>query len=283
MAGMSWMRKRGRAVWLLAVPAAVVGLAACGGGSDEAAPSRVVQDFRAIQVGEPKVEILRGGTAAVIRVTTDPPTVCAAAYGESEALGRVANDPGMGGSAITDHSVTLRSLAPNTTYFFRLTATDAAGGVYQTRELLTFTTEPPPRDPAASGRNVALGATVLDVSSSFSEAFAASNALDGDLTTEWSSAGDGNDASLTVDLGGKVEVTGVAFRTREMADGLAITRSFSLVVDDGTRLGPFTAGDRQEANVAAVSFTGRILRFEVEASTGGNTGASEIEVYRREG
>jgi hypothetical protein len=30
-----------------------------------------------------------------------------------------------------------------------------------------------------------------------------------------------------------------------------------------------------------VSFTGRFLRFEVVQSTGGNTGAAEIEVFSR--
>ena len=64
-----------------------------------------------------------------------------------------------------------------------------------------------------------------------------------------------------------------------MGDGSAITRSFSVVVDGGTRYGPFGAGNRRSARIAPVSFTGRILRFEVDTSTGGNTGAAEIEVY----
>ncbi len=74
-------------------------------------------------------------------------------------------------------------------------------------------------------------------------------------------------------------MSGIAFRTREMADGSAITHTFTVVVDDGKRLGPFTAGDRTRANVASVSVAGRVLRFEVEDSTGGNTGAVEIEVF----
>jgi F5/8 type C domain len=261
--------------WLLVVVAAV-GLSACGGDSGGAGGG--VQEFSAVEVGQAKIEILKGGTGAVIHLTTDPPTVCAVAFGTTEALGQIANDPGMGGSAISDHAVVLRNLTPNTTYHYRLTATDASGAVYQTDAPLTFTTKPPKVQPTA-GRDVALGATVVDVSSEFSDAFAASNAIDGDLTTEWSSAGDGNDAFVTVDLGKPVEVTGLAFRTREMADGSAITRTYSVVVDGGKRLGPFEAGDRADANPARVSFTGRILRFEVDTSTGGNTGAAEIEVY----
>lgn len=263
---------------LAGVAAVVVVLAACGGDSGGAADvGREVRDFGDVQVGEAEIEILPQGTAAVIRLTTDPPTVCAAAFGEDESLGRIANDPNMGGTAISKHAVLLRDLSPNTTYHYRLTATDAAGTVYQTAEALTFTTEPPAGETTA-GTNAARGARVVEVSSEWSGGFAAANALDGDLATEWSSAGDGNDASLTIDLGEPVEVSGVAFRTRAMADGSAITHSFTVVVDDGMRLGPFTAGDRTQANVASISATGRVFRFEVEDSTGGNTGAVEIEV-----
>ena len=49
--------------------------------------------------------------------------------------------------------------------------------------------------------------------------------------------------------------------------------------DEGKRLGPFPAGDRQDANAAKDSFSGQVLRSEAEDSTGGNTGAAEIEVY----
>lgn len=76
-------------------------------------------------------------------------------------------------------------------------------------------------------------------------------------------------------------MTGVAFRTREMSDGSAITRTFAVAVDGGKRFGPFPAGDRLDPRTAAVSFTGRRLRFAVVSSTGGNTGAAEIEVFGR--
>jgi hypothetical protein len=64
-----------------------------------------------------------------------------------------------------------------------------------------------------------------------------------------------------------------------MADGSATTTTFFVVVDDGERLGPFSAGNPANPEVNAVSFTGRILRFEVDTSTGGNTGAIEIFAY----
>jgi F5/8 type C domain len=263
---------------LLAVSVAL-GLVACGGNAGKPGAGGV-RDFGDVQVGTTKVETHPGGTEAVIRVTTDPATVCAVAVGKSEALGRIANDPNMRGTAITEHAVVLRNLVPSTTYRYRLTATDAAADVYQTPGTLTFETRPAAKASAgASGPDLALHAKVVDVSSVYSSAFAASNALDGALATEWSSNGDGDHAFLTIDLGKRVAVTGVAFRTREMGDGSAITRSFSVVVAGGKRYGPFRAGDRRAARIAAVSFTGRILSFEVDKSTGGNTGAAEIEVY----
>lgn len=257
---------------LVALALALVA-AGCGGsgGGDGG-----ILDFADAQVGERTVEIAPDGRSAVITLETDPATICAVSYGEDEELGKIANDPGMGGTAITDHSVVLGGLEPNTTYRYRLTATDAQGRVYQTPDVLTLTTTV--TGAQRSGRNVASEATVVASSSEYSDAFSAANAVDGDVTTEWSSAGDGDAAFVTIDLGRAVDVAGVAFRTREMADGSAITRTFAVVVDGGRRYGPFPAGDRVDPRTATVAFRGRKLRFEVVDSSGGNTGAAEIEV-----
>lgn len=112
------------------------------------------------------------------------------------------------------------------------------------------------------------------MSSEFSEDFAAANAVDGDLATAWSSRGDRDRAFITIDLGAPVDVTAVAFRTRSIGDGSATTETFTIEVD-GDLYGPYPAGPTP----TATSFTGQILRFEVDSSTGGNTGAAEIEVY----
>ena len=281
MSARSHGQLRGNACALVAA-IVVLGLAACGGSGRQGGGT--VRDFRDVQVGDVRVETLPGGTGAVIRVTTDPATVCAVAFGPTRALGRIANDPGMGGTAISRHSVALRNLRPGTTYRYRLTATDATGGVYQTPELRTFRTRPAAAAGAGTnGPDLALGATVAGVSSVYGDAFAASNALDGDLTTEWSSNGDGDDAFLTVDLGKALAVTGVAFRTREMGDGSAITRSFSVLVDGKRRFGPFPAGDRLDARIAHLTASARLFRFDVVSSTGGNTGAAEIEIYGARG
>src|SRR5581483_83326 len=186
----------------------------------------------------------------------------------------------LGGRATARHTVVLGGLTPNTTYRYRLTATDAQGRVFQTRELATFTTTPS-KAAAAAGREIAVGAKVVAVSSQYGAGYGAANAVDGNLATEWSSAGDGSHAFITIDLGAERKVTGVAFVTREMSDGSAITRTFAVVVDGGKRYGPLPAGTRLDPRVAEVSFAGRRLRFEVVSSTGGNTGAAEIEVFSR--
>jgi F5/8 type C domain len=238
-----------------------------------------VRDFRAVEVGRTRVQVAADGRSAVVRVQTDPPTVCAVAYGRTSSLGSIANDPTMGGTAIARHTVVLRDLSPNVTYRYRLTATDARGRVFQTSELATFRATP--HAAAAEARDVAVGAEVVAVSSQFGGAYRASNAVDGNLATEWSSAGDGNQAFITIDLGVTREVSGVAFVSRAMSDGSAITRTFTVVVDGSRRYGPFPAGTRADLRIAKVSFSGRRLRFDVARSTGGNTGAAEIEVFSR--
>jgi hypothetical protein len=125
--------------------------------------------------------------------------------------------------------------------------------------------------------NVASMARITDVSSEYSDAFGGRNAIDGDLSTEWSSAGDGDDAHIVLEFSDLMIVEGVGFRTREMTDGTSITLSFTVTVDGVTTYGPFEAGPGLA--VALVEFSGYELRFDVETSTGGNTGAIEVEVY----
>ena len=258
---------------LIFVAALCFVLAACGGSGGTGR----VRDFGSVEVGKTHLQVAADGRSAVIRLQTNPPTVCAIAYGATGSLGSIANDPNMGGTAISRHIVVLEDLTPNTTYRYRLTATDARGRVFQTRDLASFTTTL--SKSAATGPNVAQGARVVAVSSQFSSDYRAANALDGDLSTEWSSHGDGNHAFITIDLGKPMAIGGVAFRTREMSDGSAITHTFVVIVDGGRRYGPFVAGNRLDARPARVSFRGRRLRFQVVSSTGGNTGAAEIQVF----
>ena len=219
----------------------------------------------------------------IFRVETTEPMICAIAWGESETLGRFNNSLDMNGTGIVDHNVFLPDAEPGVEYFYRVQGSTADGVLYQS-ELMTFVLPETDSDTGSGtmpehGDNLALEATVTEVSSEFSDSWAAPNAIDDDLNTEWSTAGDGDDAFLTIDLGEEREVAGVEFLTRTMTDGSATTTSFHVVVDGSDRLGPFDAGNPANPAFNVTEFTGRILRFEVETTTGGNTGAIEIRVF----
>jgi hypothetical protein len=121
--------------------------------------------------------------------------VCAIVYGRRASLGSIVNHPNMGTTAISRHVVVLRGLFPNETYRYRLTATDARGRLFRTREPGTFRTTP--GRATSLGADIAVRAKVVSVSSQVGGAFRVANAVDGNLATEWSSAGDGDRASIT--------------------------------------------------------------------------------------
>ena len=267
-------RQRGPTLrrWIIVLAACGWLVAACTGGSKDGSSN--IADFAEIAASEPTFAFDPSSTSARVRVDTTIQTVCAVAYGETDDLGSLATDQDMDAAGHNDHGPVLSGLAPETTYFYRLQGVGPDGTLYQS-ELLTFTT--PGAQEATGGTNLALSAAVVEVSSEFSDAFAAGNAIDGDPATEWASLGDGDEAHITIDLGAVVMVTGIRFVTREMSDGSSITTTFTVTVDDGSVFGPFDAG--LTPPLADVALAGRILRFDVDASTGGNTGAVEIEVY----
>jgi hypothetical protein len=214
------------------------------------------------------------GTLATLRVRTTIKVVCAVAYGETTAYGHLSTTPAMDPTGTYDHAPVLTGLRPATDYVYRLQGVGADGLLYQS-PVYSFRTPRAPTNPL--GRDVALGASVLRVSSAYSADYAGTYAVDGNPATEWSSNGDGNHAFITIDLHRVVKVVAVAFRTRSMSDGTAITRTYSVTVDGRKTYGPFPASAGTAVN--RVSFTGRILRFSVVTSTGGNTGASEVAAY----
>jgi hypothetical protein len=218
------------------------------------------------------------GTRATVEVTTSIPLACAVVYGLDGAFGSVAVDDDMAGGAHEDHSPLLAGLIPDTEYTYVLQGSAATGAFYRS-EVLTFRT--PVAAPAATaGRNVAPAGTVLGASSSFSERFDATLAIDGDTATEWSSDGDGDDAWIEIELDAITAVDGFALRSREMSDGTAIIETYTVTVDGGTALGPFSANDEDSAVDPPVS--GKVFRFEAGSTTGGNTGATEIEILAAE-
>ena len=146
-------------------------------------------------------------------------------------------------------------------------------------DVVATSADVPGTDPSttASRTNLSLGATVIETSSEFNVDFAGSKAIDGSLSTEWSSMGDGDDAYIVIDLGTPMEITGVGFRTREMSDGTSITNSYTVSVDGADVIGPFDAGIG--LSVSDFAAVGQVVRIDMHTTTGGNTGAVEIEIY----
>lgn len=271
----------------IAVPLLLVVLAsACAGTApqDTAADADVtVHPFADIQDGEVAFEAdPLDPSRGIFRVATTEPAICAIVWGETDELGRFNNSLAMDGTGIVQHDVALPDLEQGQEYVYVLQGTTADGRLFRS-EPDTFTI--PVTDAAAVapapdlGPNLALDASVTEVSSEFGDSFSADRAIDGDLSTEWSSSDDGDDAYLTLDLGAVTDVNGVAFLTRSMADGSAITEEYTVAVDGGEPIGPFPAGSPADARVAEVELSGQQLTFAVTTSTGGNVGAVEIQVF----
>ncbi len=127
------------------------------------------------------------------------------------------------------------------------------------------------------------GARIVAVSSNHGggtndSSFGSDKALDGDPTTEWSSNGDGSHAWLEIELPSKIRVTSLGFWSRTMGSSAQIF-SFRVVSDNGEVAGPFTLEDAGRIYYFEAKITGKRLRFEALETSGGNTGAMEIEVY----
>ena len=257
-----------RLVLALAVIALVA--SACGSDSDDATAINPIEPILATEI---EITADPSGTTARLAVDTTIPVACSVIYGTDDSFGSIAVDSDMQGGAHDDHGPLMTGLTPDTEYQYILQGSDANGRIYRS-EIMTF------RTPAAAdnglGDNLAPSGTITGSSSDFSAGFAATNAIDGDIGTEWSSAGDGDDAWIEVDLGEAREVAAVSFRTRSMTDGTAITETFTVTVDD-TVLGPFPAGD--EPVLLDDPITGQVFRFDADTTTGGNTGATEIEIF----
>ncbi len=267
----------------LAGVAALV-LAACSDSGNDTRAGAEVRAFREVQRGEFVFEAdPLDPTRGVFRVETTEPMICAIVWGETDEYGRFNNSLSMNGTGIVDHDVLLPDIEPGRRYHFVVQGTTADGTLYRS-EPGTFTIEdsgaPLEGAPIVDvGENLAPGGSVADVSSEFSPGFAGSLAIDGDLATEWSTAGDGSAGSITLDLGSEQHVTAVEFITRSMADGSAITSTFTVSVDGGSQLGPFPAATPATSRVVEIDATGRLFHLEIEESTGGNVGAVEIRLF----
>ena len=140
--------------------------------------------------------------------------------------------------------------------------------------------------PAIRGENIALtekGALVAGVSSNYggganNSTFGADNALDGDPSTEWSSDGDGDEGWIEIELPTETHITAIGFWTRTMGTSAQVF-SFRVVTDRGEVFGPFDMDDAASIHHFETDLTAKRLRFENIDTSGGNTGALEVEVY----
>jgi len=224
-----------------------------------------------------------GPETATLRVETSLPVVCAVVYGTTPEYGQMATDTDMAGGAHSDHHPLLTGLTPDTLYYARLQGVGPDGTLYRSEEY-TFRTAPAPT--AFGAPNLALpesGARLTGVSSNFDGGsddgpYGALSAFDGKGGTAWSSDGDGDGAWIEIELAAVTRVTRIGFWSRTMGSSAQIS-SFQIVSDAGETVGPFNLADAAQSYYFDADFTAKRLRFEVVASTGGNTGAVEIEVY----
>lgn len=221
-------------------------------------------------------------TRAVVRVETTVEVVCSVVYGTDTDYGSQSTDLDMGGRAHSSHAAPLRGLDPDTVYHYRLQGS-ASDGTFYVSDDMTFRTpaaDASMQDHGVNLASAAAGARIAEASSQFggSATWAPENAIDGEPDTEWSSAGDGDDAFITVELAQPSELTAVGLWTRTMGSSAQISR-FRVVTEDGTVLGPFELAGSNQMYVFPVSATAQRLRFEVVESSGGNTGVVELAAY----
>jgi hypothetical protein len=251
------------------------------------AANSIVRPLSDILVGGPQFADA-GPNSITLQIETRLPVVCAVSYGTTTAYGQLATSTDMGGGGITKHHPILMGMQPDTLYQIRLQGIGPDGTIYVGDNFTYRTPSAPanlqPVQPA--GKDVALasaGAHVKAVSSNYgggdvNSPYGANKAIDGDFNTEWSSNGDGDKAWIEIDLGQAYAITSLGFRTRTMGTSAQIER-FQVVTDKGETLGPFDLPDAKSVYYFPISTTARTIRFEVLKSSGGNTGAAEIQVY----
>lgn len=235
-------------------------------------------------VTESEVQILDvTDTRARVNFVSTDPLACYLVYGTDERFGFVTNDPNMSQVAIVDHNPILLNLRPDTEYVFRMQGIGEDGVMYFS-DLYRFRTLPASDEISENLLSPENGARVIEVSSNFGNQpndgrWGILNAFDGNPATEWSSNGDGDEAYFIVELGDLYHISTIEYRTRAMNDGTAITESFTVTIDNGETFGPFALEDYSDLSAFEVDFETRTLRFDVEESTGGNTGIIDIAAY----
>jgi hypothetical protein len=220
--------------------------------------------------------------SARLPIRTQVPVACTVVYGPTPNFGSLTLDRDMGGGVHSDHNPVLTGLEPDTLYYFRTQGVDQEGIIYLS-EVMTFTTPPSDGTDTDNLASSDRGATVTGFSSAFGGAdlndpWGAGNAFDDNPNTEWSSAGDGDDAWIEVTLAETAKIDTISFWSRSMPDNTAITEAFTITTDGDDTHGPFAVPDTGQAYEFEVDFATQTLRFDLVNTTGGNTGVVDISV-----
>ncbi len=279
-------------VGLLGCLLALLASAGCdSGGSPTALPTEQVGQSTAVV--QPLEKILSKGptfidikpSSATMLIDTRVPVVCAAAYGTTTAYGQLATDSDMAGGPHENHHPLLSGLQPDTDYHVRLQGVGQDGTLYRSQDYTFRTPRGDASETRPTGTNLALsagGAKIAGVSSNYggdnTSSYGANNAIDGNPATQWSSNGDGNKAWIEIELPAKAHITNIGFWSWTMGSSAEI-HTFRVIADGGHSYGPFTLADAGSIHYFATDFTAQRLRFEAVDTSGGNTGAVEIEVY----
>jgi len=151
-----------------------------------------------------------------------------------------------------------------------------------------------PSSPLANLALLSKGASVLSVSSNFgtspsdvTSTYGGNKAIDEDPSTAWSSAGDGNDAFITISLPFPSNVVYVDFHTRTMVTSAQVSE-YAVEVDGGLVVasGCEVLDANKPFNCEVIGYDGEIgarnvteVTFRVVGSSGGNTGAVSVGIY----
>jgi len=221
--------------------------------------------------------------SATLPIHTMVPVACTVVYGTTPEFGSLTLDQDMAGGTHSDHNPLLSGLEPETTYYFRVQGVDDDGNIYLS-EVMTFTAPPLDDSPVENLASPLHGAEITGYSSAFGgaapdERWGAASAFDDNPNTEWSSAGDGDDAWIEIKLSQPARIAAVSFQSRAMPDGSAITLAFTVATEDGEIMGPFDVPDTSQSFEFEIAVEAQTLRFELVDTTGGNTGVVDIAVF----
>lgn len=259
-------------------------LAACSNSGETALTEGIT--FRSVdEIIERPLEVSNFASdgSATLPIHTTVPVACTVVYGTTPEFGSLTLDQDMAGGTHSDHNPLLSGLEPETTYYFRVQGVDDNGNIYLS-EVMTFTAPPLENTPIENLASPLQGAEITGYSSAFGDAapderWGAASAFDDNPNTEWSSAGDGDDAWIETKLAQPARIDAISFQSRAMPDGSAVTLAFTVTIENGEVLGPFDVPDTSQPYEFEFAVEAQTLRFELVDTTGGNTGVVDIAVF----